>query len=60
MGLVSRDDGWRMPDWLWEHVEPLLPAAPFHPLGCHRPRVPDRGAMDALSRSSFMQYLTRS
>ena len=33
MGLISRDDGWRMPDWLWERIEPLLPAPPFHPLG---------------------------
>ena len=28
--------------------EPLLPATPFHPLGCHAPRVPDRDAMDAI------------
>src|SRR3990172_8469873 len=48
MGLVSRDDGWRMPDWLWERVEPLLPERPAHPLGCHNPRVPDRDAMDAI------------
>jgi transposase len=48
MGLVDRDDGWRMPDWLWERVEPLLPARPRHPLGCHNPRVPDRDAMDAI------------
>jgi transposase len=48
MGLVCRDDGWRMPDWLWEQVEPLLPPRPFHPLGTHRPRVPDRDAMDAI------------
>jgi putative transposase len=48
MGLVSRDDGWRMPDWLWERIEPLLPAAPSHPLGCHNPRVPNRNAMDAI------------
>ena len=26
MGLVVRDDGWRIPDWLWERMEPLLPA----------------------------------
>ena len=37
MGLVVRDDGWRIPDWLWERMEPLLPAPPPHPLGCHRP-----------------------
>jgi putative transposase len=48
MGLVSSDDGWRMPDWLWSRVVRLLPAAPRHPLGCHRPRVPDRDAMDAI------------
>ena len=48
MGLVSVDDGWRMPGWLWTRVEPLLPPAPSHPLGCHRPRVPDRDAMDAI------------
>ena len=48
MGLVDRDDGWRMPDWLWEKVEPLLPPRPEHPLGCHNPRVPDRDAMDAI------------
>src|ERR1019366_7884372 len=46
--MVSRDDGWRMPDWLWERIEPLLPAPPSHPLGCDRPRVPDRDAMDAI------------
>ena len=48
MGLVSRDDGWRLPDWLWERMEPLLPPPPRHPLGCHRPRVPDREAMNAI------------
>jgi len=46
--MVSRDDGWRMPDWLWERIAPLLPERPFHPLGCHNPRVPDRDAMDAI------------
>ena len=46
--MVSKDDGWRMPDWLWERVAPLLPDPPFHPLGCHAPRVPDRDAMDAI------------
>jgi len=46
--MISRDDGWRMPDWLWQRIEPLLPAPPFHPLGCHRPRVCNRAAMDAI------------
>ena len=48
MGLVDRDDGWRVPEWLWERMEPLLPAPPPHPLGCQRPRVPDRDALDAI------------
>jgi transposase len=48
MGLVNRDDGWRVPDWLWGRIEPLLPARPEHPLGCHNPRVPDRDAMNAI------------
>jgi transposase len=48
MGLVSKDDGWRIPDKVWAQMEPLLPARPVHPLGCHRPRVPDRDAMNAI------------
>ena len=48
MGLIDRDDGWRMPDWLWEKIEPLLPPPPLHPLGTHRPRIPNRQVMDAI------------
>jgi transposase len=48
MGLVVKDDGWRVPDWLWAEIEPLLPERPVHPLGCHNPRVPDRDAMNAI------------
>lgn len=48
MGLVDRDDGWRMPDWLWERIEPLLPAPPEHPLGTHRRGLPKRQVMDAI------------
>ena len=48
MGLVNRDDGWRIPDAVWERLEPLLPARASHPLGCHNPRVPDREAMNAI------------
>jgi len=48
MGLVVKDDGWRMPDKMWEKIEPLLPPRKRHPLGCHNPRVPDRNAMDAI------------
>ena len=36
-------------DAVWAAVEALLPArVDDHPLGCHRPRVPDRDAMDAI------------
>lgn len=48
MGLVVEDDGWRIPDQVWVRMEPLLPARPAHPLGCHNPRVPDRDAMNAI------------
>jgi transposase len=51
MGMVMKDDGWRIPDTLWGLIEELLPAAPSpssHPLGCHRGRVPDRVVMNAI------------
>ncbi len=48
MGLVLKDDGWRIPDEVWAQMEPLLPERPAHPLGCHNPRVPDRQAMNAI------------
>jgi transposase len=36
-------------DALWEQVEPLLPTpSDDHPLGCHRPRVPDRVCLYAI------------
>ena len=48
MGLIVKDDNWRIPDKLWEKIKPLLPPRKAHPLGCHRPCVPDRNAMDAI------------
>lgn len=48
MGLITKDDGWRIPDKLWEQMEPLLPPPKKHPLGCHNPRIPNRDAMDAI------------
>ena len=33
MGLVSKDDRWRMLDELWQQMEPLLPPRPPYPLG---------------------------
>jgi len=36
-------------DAVWAEVEPLLPApTDDHPLGCHRPRVPDRDCLFAM------------
>jgi transposase len=41
--------GWRIPDDLWDHIQPRLPAHHKpHPLGCHRKRVDNRDAMDAI------------
>lgn len=48
MGLITKDDGWRITDELWEQMEPLLPLGKSHPLGCHNPRVPNRNAMNAI------------
>jgi transposase len=43
---VRRD--WRIPDALWDRIKPLLSPRKPHPLGCHRPRVDDRQAMEAI------------
>lgn len=43
-----RDDGWRIPDALWETIQGLLPPSAPHPLGCHRPPTPPRKVMDAI------------
>ena len=48
MGLLKQDDGWRLPDEIWEQMEPLLPLRKPHPLGCHNLRVSDRTAVDAI------------
>ena len=48
MGLITKDDGWRLTDDVWEQIEPLLPPRKPHPLGCHNPRSPDRDAMNAI------------
>ena len=44
----QHDDGWRLSDALWARMAPLIPPPKPHPLGCHRPRIPDRVAMDAI------------
>jgi putative transposase len=43
-----RDDQCRIPQVLWERMQPPLPTRSPHPLGCHNPRVDDRKAMDAI------------
>ena len=43
----TRRDG-RIPDELWERIVLPLPPRKLHALGCHRPRVEDRKAMDAM------------
>lgn len=48
MGLLRKDDKWRIPDALWERMWPLLPPRKAHPNGGHNPRVPDRDAMNAI------------
>jgi hypothetical protein len=30
MGLVVKDDGWRIPNRVWARMEPLLPEPPSH------------------------------
>lgn len=45
---VAYQDKWRIPDELWEKIEPLLPPGKKHPLGCHNPPVSARAAMNAI------------
>lgn len=47
MGMICKDDGWRLSNEVWQRMEPLLPPRKAHPLGCHNPRVADRAAMNA-------------
>lgn len=42
------DDDWRIPDVLGKRIVPFLPPRKPHPRGCHRPRVDDRKAMEAI------------
>lgn len=40
----------RVVEAVWAAIEPLLPPRPpdQHPLGCHRPRIPDRTCFEAI------------
>jgi len=46
--MNNPNEKWGIPETLWKRVEPLLPQPKPHPLGCHRPRVSNRCAMDAI------------
>ena len=46
--MLKHNDEWRFPDEMWNQIKPLLPPRKPHPMGCHRPRVNDRKAMDAM------------
>ena len=48
MGMLKKDDGWRLPDEIWNQMSPLLPPGKPHIKGGHNPRVPDRSAMNAI------------
>ncbi len=48
MDLSKSSQCWRTSGELWAKVKLLLPPGKPHPLGCHRPRVDDRKAMDAI------------
>ena len=48
MGLIVKDDKWRISDALWKRMEPLIPPGKPHPLGCHNPRIDDRTAMNGI------------
>ena len=48
MGMVKQDDGWRLPDALWNRMAPLLPPGKPYVKGGHNPGVPDRSAMNAI------------
>jgi transposase len=48
MGLVVKDDGWRIPEKLWVQMTHFIPKGKPHKFGGHNPRVPDRDAMNAI------------
>ncbi len=46
---VMEDDGWRIPDYMWEEMKLIIPKpVDNHPLGCHNPRIDDRIIMDGI------------
>ena len=49
MGYIVKDDGWRIPDFMWEEMKQIIPKPiDNHPLKCHKPRIDNRKAMDGI------------
>jgi transposase len=49
MGYIVKDDGNRIPDFVWEEMKQIIPKPiDNHPLKCHRKRIDDRKAMDGI------------
>ncbi len=49
MGYIVKDDGGRIPDFIWEEMKQIIPKPiDNHPLGCHRNRIDNRKAMDGI------------
>jgi transposase len=49
MGYIVKDDGGRIPDFIWEEMKQIIPKIKeTHPLGCHRKRIDDRKAMEGI------------
>ena len=49
MGLILKDDNWRIPDFMWEEIKLIIPKPiDNHPLKCHKLRIDDRKTMDGI------------
>ena len=49
MGYITKDDGGRIPDFIWEEMKQIIPKpVDNHPLHCHRKRIDDRKVMDGI------------
>jgi len=49
MGYIVKDDGWRIPDFMWEEMKQIIPKPiDNHPLKCHKPRIDNRKALDGI------------
>src|SRR5713101_454393 len=54
MGLVVKDDGWRIPDRVWARMEPLLPLPPVaYPAELQVERVVSSSALVAFEGNRY-------